>query len=82
MLVSYLPFRLAQKHYFQSVGDEGEDEQTRGATQSNMAFYTLNGAVPRAIGSGCNCCDSLQITARPFPPFPSRLSSSLQFTLH
>jgi len=82
MLVSYLPFRLAQKHYFQSC------RKRRGVTrggpthQYGVYFNQVRGTRNvRVIGSDCNCCVSLQITvhrslsspnSQPVsdPPFP------------
>lgn len=82
MLVSYLPFRLAQKHYFQLCRKRGV---TRGGPtqQYGVYFNRVRGTRDvRVIGSDCNCCVSLQITvhhslsspnSQPVsdPPFPS-----------
>ena len=61
MLVSYLPFRLAQKHYFSA------------AAQLQYGAFTRHADTP-CIDSDCNCCVSLQITAsRPSATLPARL---------
>lgn len=80
MLVSYLPFRLAQKHYFQSEGDEGVGwgEQGPEGRCGNMAFTLIGGTARDRLG-----LQLLRLVANNSPPFPPFLSfSSLEFTLH
>lgn len=59
MLVSYLPFRLAQKHYFSA------------ATQLQYGAFTRHADTP-CIDSDCNCCRFIANNSLRDPPRPPR----------